>query len=116
MTKNVIEKKGVKDQRDQKEIQLFSRLLLELGQRNFEVAADLMMMRIREVMQAKKEGGSTPQRVSRRASLQADPSHQLFVDSTGAGDVKVRAPPCVTRAPPADRSRTAGLPRWCRWL
>jgi len=65
---------------------------------------------------AKKEGASTPQRVSRRASLQADPSHQLFVDGTGAGDVKVRAPRCVTRAPPADHPRTAGLPRWCRWL
>ena len=48
----------LKDVRDQKEVRLFAKLLLELGHKNFDSAADLMAMRIREILMAKRDGGS----------------------------------------------------------
>ena len=52
---------GVKDIRDQKEIGFLAKLTLEMGNDRISVAADMAAMRIREMMMAKKDGGSWDQ-------------------------------------------------------
>jgi len=49
---------GVKDVRDQKEIAFLAKLMLEMGNGRTNVAADMASMRIREIMLAKRDGGS----------------------------------------------------------
>ena len=49
---------GLKEVRDQREVALLSRLLLDLGHNRLEVAADLCAQRIREIVTAKKDGSS----------------------------------------------------------
>ena len=49
---------GLKELRDQKEVQFLSKVLLEIGHDRLGVACDLVVQRMREVMQAKKEGSS----------------------------------------------------------
>ena len=49
---------GLREVRDQKEVSFLSKLLLEVGHKRFEVAVDLMSMRIREILQAKRDSSS----------------------------------------------------------
>ena len=49
---------GAKDIRDQKEIGFLAKIMLEMGNDRISVAADMAAMRIREIMLAKKDGGS----------------------------------------------------------
>ena len=49
---------GVKDVRDHKEIGFLAKIMLEMGNDRISVAADMAAMRIREIMLAKKDGGS----------------------------------------------------------
>ena len=49
---------SVKEIRDQKEVAFLCKLLLEVGHRRLGSAADLMAMRVREIMLAKRDGSS----------------------------------------------------------
>ena len=49
---------NLKEIRDQREVSFLCRLLLELGHNRLPLAADLMAMRIREILLAKRDGSS----------------------------------------------------------
>ena len=49
---------GVKELRDQREVAFMCKLLLELGHKRYGHAVDLMAMRVREILMAKKDGSS----------------------------------------------------------
>ena len=52
------EQSGLKEIRDQREVMFLARLISTIGARRIPEAMDLMAMRIREVLLAKKEGQS----------------------------------------------------------
>ena len=49
---------GLKEVRDQREVQLLARAVTLLNQQKVAEAADLLCMRVREVTHAKKQGGT----------------------------------------------------------
>ena len=49
---------SLREIRDQREVQYLTKLLLELGHGRLEQVADLLSMRIREILTAKRDGGS----------------------------------------------------------
>ena len=49
---------NLREIRDQREVQYLTKILLELGRNRLELVADLLAMRIREILSAKKDGGS----------------------------------------------------------
>jgi hypothetical protein len=49
---------GLKEIRDQREVAFLAKILTELGHDRLDIAADLLAQRMREVLAAKKDGGS----------------------------------------------------------